>query len=145
VVTGARGGVVNIDGVVHADWFGKIFELTLGKHILEVVPPNSDCCINLGPKSFEVKAGEGVQPVAGAAPFKDATLALSGEGSEAQCPMLFNGKLLGGGSIRIKIPGPESKVKGQCTIVGPPAGSAPKVEPVELGAGESRRIVWQGG
>jgi serine/threonine-protein kinase len=146
VVNGAGGGVVHLDGAPHADWLGKIFELPLGPHTLQVIPPNSDCCENLGVKTFEVKPGDGVQTVQGAAPFKDATLALAGpEGSEASCPLLFAGKLLGGASVRIKIPGPGSTVKGQCTVTGPPAGSDPKVVQVVLGPAKTWQLSWQGG
>ncbi|MBK8997222.1 MAG: protein kinase [Myxococcales bacterium] len=143
VVTGARSGVVKVDGQAVDGWFGKTFELTVGKHTLEVVPPNSDCCVNQGPRAFDVPAGTSVLTIHGAAPFKPASLSLAGpEGSEAECPLLFSGKLLGGSSITVKIPGPESTAKGSCTIVGPPAGSAPKAAKVELGPGQSRQLAW---
>ncbi len=146
VVSGARGGVVRIDGTLHADWYGKKFELAIGSHTLEVVPPDKDCCENLGPKSFEVTAGEDEQIVYGSAPLKDATLALSGaEGAYATCPLLFSGKLFAPGSVRVKIPGSESEVKGQCSILGPPAGSQPKVVQVVLLPGRFQQLTWDGG
>lgn len=143
VVQGAGGALIKIDDTPHANWLGVTFELPLGKHTLEVVPPTADCCVPQPLKTFEVTAGEGAQWVYGAAPFKDATLSLSGpEGAEAECPLLFGGKLLRGTSIKVKIPGPASTAKGSCTIIGPPAGSEPKTAKVELGPGQSRVLAW---
>ena len=145
VVKGAGGGVVRVDGMPHADWLGKTFELSLGTHSLEVVPPNSDCCRNLGPQSFEVTPGDGPQTVLGAAPFKDATLALTGpEGSYATCSAFFSGRLRAGASLKIKIPGPDSSLKGKCIIYGPD-GSDPQEEEVKLSPASARQISWRGG
>lgn len=146
IVAGAGSSIVHLDGTPYTDWFGRLFELSVGSHTIEVVPPNSECCVNQGRRPFEVLPGDGVQTVQGAAPFKDATLSLSGPGgTEATCGRLFPGKLLAGSSRRIKIPGPQPLVTAECTISGPPVGSAPKVVPVVLNPSKNLQLTWQGG
>jgi hypothetical protein len=142
-VQGAKSSVVTIDGTAYADWFGRTFELSLGQHTLDVQPPNSSCCVYRGPTTFLVEPGEGPQQVTGFAPFRDATISLVGDGAQATCPTLFSGVLNAGASRKIKIPGPDPKVRGQCTITGPPEGSEPKVEAVELGPNDSRQLSWE--
>ncbi|MCC6901228.1 MAG: serine/threonine protein kinase [Polyangiaceae bacterium] len=141
VVRGAQLGIVRVDGTPHADWFGKGFELAVGAHTLEVVPPNSDCCINKGVQSFEVKPGDTDLTITGEAPFKDATVSVVGpEDTYVTCPDIFSDRLRVGRALSVKIPGPSSFVKGQCTFYRPDAD--PKEKPVKLEAGKSTQLYW---
>ncbi|MCK6535356.1 MAG: protein kinase [Polyangiaceae bacterium] len=139
LVRGAGGGIVRIDGTPHADWFGRDFELAVGAHTLEVVPPDSYCCIAKGAQGFTVVPG--VQTITGEAPFKDATVSLVGpEGTHATCPDHFPGELRVGRVLSVKFPGSSRSVQGECTLYSP--GADPKVRKLTLEAGKSTQLSW---
>ncbi|HMJ12445.1 MAG TPA: serine/threonine-protein kinase, partial [Polyangiaceae bacterium] len=133
-------GRLKIDGA-EAPWYGRSHELSLGSHVLEFVPPTSDCCIAPPAKSIEVVAGEGIQQEHGEIGFKDAVVSFSGpEGAEASCAELA-ARLSPGGSRAVQMATAELSIR--CTVF-PPAseGADPKTQELTLRPGSTAMLTW---
>jgi serine/threonine-protein kinase len=141
VIRGATGGTVRIDNGPAESPFGKMYSLAAGKHRLDFVPPNADCCETPKPKFFTVVADK-QQTEYGEIPFKDATLQATGPaGMVLTCGELFPGKLTAPGSRTITMNGP--RLSATCTKF-PPPGSTDEPKPIDvhLAPGRTFPISW---
>jgi hypothetical protein len=101
LVMGAMGARVRIDQGAAVEWLGRDFELEVGSHTFEFIPPNEACCEAPKPKTIEVPPGEGVFLVRENIPFKPAIIRLTGPpGTEADCT---HGKLPAPGELAVKV------------------------------------------
>ena len=134
-VDGPANAIVRIDGVKLEDWLTQR-ELTVGRHVFEFEPPNTDCCeagqrleVDVRPPRHENE----VQIVRGRIAFRDAVLDLRGEpGSNARCGELGAFPV----PSRQRIPMAVAVRSATCTLI-PPKGSSltPKEFDVTLSPG----------
>jgi eukaryotic-like serine/threonine-protein kinase len=143
VIQGAKSGTVKIDGAVVSNIFTPV-ELTTGNHTFEFIPPDADCCVNLGPTVRKIEPGEGVQSIVGKIPFKDATVSFSSseDGATASCGTLFSGTLKPGQAGKVHF-GDGPSQSGICVVNGPEgSGAAPKSLTLDLRPGKSYSLSW---
>jgi hypothetical protein len=133
-------GRLKIDGV-ETPWYGRTHTLEVGRHVLEFIPPNLDCCIAPEPKAIDVRSGDGIQVESGEIRFKDAVVSFVGpQGSEASCADLAT-HLGPGSSKSVQMSGSQLDVS--CTIFPPPsAGADPRTEQVSLHPGATAVLSW---
>lgn len=136
-ITGAGGGKLRVDGV-ETKWFGTLFELPLGPHQFEFVPPSPECCKKPAVQTVNIVAGEGPQPVSGHIGYLDATVSLVGEGATATCTF-FTGPLAAGATRTVTLSNPLTR--GTCTITGPDQ-SGVRQQSVELRPGDRVPLQW---
>jgi serine/threonine-protein kinase len=133
-------GRLRIDGV-ETPWYGRSHALSVGPHVLEFVPPNTECCTAPPPKTIEVVPGEGIQQESGEIRFKDAVVSFSGPaGAEASCAELA-AHLSPGASRSVQMTTTELTVS--CTVFPPPAeGADPKTQELTLRPGGAAILSW---
>ncbi len=87
-VDGPQNATIRLDGAELRDWFGTQ-SISVGTHVFEFIPPNSECCEGAQRLTVEVRppAGNGEpQRVRGRIAFKGAMLDLRGTpGTRASC------------------------------------------------------------
>jgi eukaryotic-like serine/threonine-protein kinase len=134
VISGAA-GKVRIDDGPPQEWLGTTFQLPVGPHHFDFVPPNSSCCKPPKAVTYEVKDQPGVQAVYGEIAFKDAVLEAAGApGTEVECGDLFNGKLIA--PAQRQIPMNQARLTRTCTVFPPPGSDGqPKAIDVTLTPG----------
>jgi serine/threonine-protein kinase len=139
-ITGAGGGKLRVDGA-DTKWFGRVFELPLGPHQFEFLPPTPECCKKTAVQTVNIvegAEGEGPQPVTGHIAYLDATVSLMGEGATATCTF-FDGPLAAGATRTVTLSNP--RTDGTCTITGPDQ-SGVRREFVTLTPGDRRTLQW---
>lgn len=145
VIRGARGSV-KIDGQLYKDWFTRTYELPLGAHTFEFVPPIPDCCETPPPQQVVIEEGpEGdssPQLVIGEIPLKPAVLQVRvPAGTEVTCPAFFSGKLVGPGERHVRLS--RSEVQEVCTVLPPASEQAPPTTiDVTLTPGRTFTLRW---
>jgi len=133
---------VLMDGVP-IDWFG-VKELPVGTHSFVFTPPNKTCCADPQPRVINITPGDTVMTISANIAFKEAMLTLSGPpGTTASCPNLLGGAPMTPGTRKLKLTAAKQDT---CVINGPPEGSKPQVQTVNLRPGDSVSLSWnQGG
>jgi serine/threonine protein kinase len=141
LVDGPRNASVVVDGTKLDSWFGQR-TMSVGPHVFEFVPPNSECCKSGQRLEVEVHppAHPGdVQIVKGRIEFKPATVEFTGTvGSSATC-----GDLGGPFSVpsRHTFPMDSPARAVHCTVLPPPtSGLSPKEFDVTLSPGRVSTI-----
>ncbi|MEB2313413.1 MAG: serine/threonine-protein kinase [Sorangiineae bacterium] len=143
VIKGAGGGRVSVDGGPAESPFAKTYELTVGEHRFDFVPPNADCCEPPKPLSYLVRDTPDLQVVSYEIRFRPAVIQLSGPvGTELTCAALFAGRLTAPGQRQVLMNnGPT--LEDSCTLFPPPgSGASPKQVDVTLRPGRTFNISW---
>ena len=135
LVNGPQNAIVTLDGV-KIDWFGPAREMTVGPHVFEFQPPNTDCCEPGQTLNVEIRPPSGPndeQTVQGRIAFKSAVLELSGMvGSTASCGELGTFPVPSRQSLKMT----NAQRKAHCTLLPPPgSGEPPKGFDVTLSPG----------
>jgi len=125
-VDGPQNATVRVDGAELRDWFGTQ-EVTVGPHVFEFIPPNTECCEGAQKLVVEVRPSTGGEPqrVRGRIAFKDASLDLRGTpGSRASCGELGEFPV----PSRQTFPMATAVRPARCTVIPPPGSGAPPKE-----------------
>jgi hypothetical protein len=124
LVTGPQAATVKIDGEEKSAWFGTTFQLPVGTHRFEFVPPPGDPCCDARAVTFEreirapAKPGEVVY-IRGVIPFRPATLVYQGvEGGHVEC---MGREIRGKTEIAMN----QARLGVRCSYFPPPGSSQP--------------------
>jgi serine/threonine protein kinase len=134
-VDGPANATVRVDGAELKDWFGT-HEFSVGAHVFEFVPPNTECCDAGERLTVEIREPRGpddLQKVRGHIGFKHATVDFRGPpGSQASCAELGIFPVPSRQTFEMT----SASRRASCTII-PPPGSAlpPKAFDVNLSPG----------
>ena len=130
LVTGPQAATVRIDGEEKQAWFGSTFQLTVGLHRFEFLPPPDDPCCDARAVSFDReirlpdKPGETVY-IRGVIPFRPATLVYQGvEGGHVEC---MGREIRGKTEIAMN----QARLSARCSFF-PPAGSSQAPESFDV-------------
>jgi tRNA A-37 threonylcarbamoyl transferase component Bud32 len=130
LVTGPQAATVKIDGEEKQAWFGATFQLTVGPHRFEFVPPPGDPCCDARAVTFDreirlpEKPGEIVY-IRGVIPFRPATLFYQGvEGGHVEC---MGREIRGKTEIAMN----QARLGARCSFF-PPAGSSQAPESFDV-------------
>jgi hypothetical protein len=140
-VSGPKGGVVNIDGVIKDPWWGQKFALPVGLHTFEFVPKDSDCCRASPPLTKMVEEGDTdtVVSVLLSVQFRDARLNVNvSPPGVLTCGQLFSRELAVPGGILIRMSLYEAR--GHCTLRPQDTTLGPITKDVTLRAGQATDI-----
>ncbi len=138
LVSGPQNAKVMIDGVARSNWFFEKYDLPVGPHRFEFIPPDAVCCEGKSVQEVNVvadEAGEGPMVIRGVIRFKDARVQFaSPSGAVATCGSL--GKVTAPGTLLVRME--RARLTGRCTILPPPGSpDAPKEIDVTLQPGRT--------
>jgi serine/threonine-protein kinase len=130
LVTGPQAATVKIDGEEKQAWFGSTFQLTVGTHRFEFVPPPDDPCCDARAVTFDReirspdKPGETVY-IRGVIPFRPATLVYQGvQGGHVEC---MGREIRGKTEIAMN----QARLGARCSFF-PPSGSSQAPESFDV-------------
>jgi hypothetical protein len=139
-VDGPQNATVRLDGEELRDWFGTQ-SITVGPHVFEFVPPNTECCEGAQKLLVEIRPSSGGEPqrIRGRIAFKDALLDLRGApGSRASCGVLGEFPV----PSRQTFPMTTAVRRARCTLIPPSeSGALPKEFDVTLSPGRLSSIL----
>jgi hypothetical protein len=129
-VDGPANAIVRLDGEELKDWFGTR-EISVGSHVFEFIPPNTECCDAGERLTVEIREPRGpddLQKVRGHIAFKNAVLELRGPpGSRASCAELGEFPVPSHQSLGMST----AVRRASCTII-PPPGSGLPLKPFDV-------------
>jgi len=124
VAAAADRDAVRVDGAELKEWFGT-HEFSVGTHVFEFIPPNTECCDAGERLNVEIRAPRApgdLQKVRGHIGFKHATVEFRGPpGSQASCAELGIFPVPSRQNFEMT----SASRRASCTIIPPPGSALP--------------------